>query len=389
MKLIKLMYKFDTPLKETVTSFFSRDNEETLKEKYILVSDSKYRLLEFAHVGMHTYSSFTETEVHDMTNFLKDDYYVIKEIIEPSKFDEKTFTLDKYNLGEFIFFYKEPPIPPEKVKKPKFHEGTFNYELSEKEKKEIIKIYEKELKEYETKLKNYNTELADFKKKELLPIYGCVGKITTIKEKVPFTPLIINSEKKLNILFDSSFETTKDVEQFTYNGKLPKGFPTLVSKDVGGFKAGDSISGLSLTTILTKLFKLEKEEELVGTINEIKKPSTPSENTVEEENSPETQEIEVEKSVVSNPITISITANPTKVSNSTTKIVISAIITPIEEISKVEFYQDSELMDTITEDFSNIEYEIEGISKDTIFKFIATNKSGETKQSVKTIKFTN
>ena len=269
MKLIKLLYNFDTPLKEDVKAFFPRDLEETLKSKYILVSDAKFRLLQFAKVGMYVYKEFTETAAHNMDALfgLREDYIIVKEVIKPSKFNVDEFDPSEYELGDFIFIYAEGPVKPEEPKKPNFHSGLFNYELSEAQKKILIDKYNEEYEAYKTALEEYETELKEFMTKEGdLPIFGCLGVITKPETKIPGTVLKVYGDKKLLILLDASFETTKDVEQFGEFGKIPKGRPTLVGTDVGGLKAGESLAGKSYVEILTKLFGLEKEEDLVGTV---------------------------------------------------------------------------------------------------------------------------
>lgn len=269
MKLIKLLYNFDTPLKEDVKAFFPRDLEETLKSEYILVSDAKFRLLQFAKVGMHVYKEFTETAAHNMDALfgLREDYIIVKEIIEPSKFDIDTFDLKDYDLGDFIFFYAEGPVKPEPPVKPNFHSGLFNYELSEAQKKILMDKYEEDYKEYESAYKEYETELETFMEEEAsLPIFDCLGLVIKPETKVPGTVLKIFGDKKLLILLDASFETTKDVEQFGEFGKIPKDRPTLVGTAIGGLKAGESLKGLSYVDILTKAFGLEEEEDVVGTV---------------------------------------------------------------------------------------------------------------------------
>lgn len=262
MKLIKLLYNFDTPLKEDVKAFFPRDLEETLKSKYILVSDAKFRLLQFAKVGMHVYKEFTETAAHNMDALfgLREDYIIIKKVIQPSKFNVDKFDPSEYKLGDFIFIYTEGPVKPEEPKKPDFHSGLFNYELSEAQKKILMDKYNADYKAYETALEEYETALKKFMTTEAdLPIFGCLGVITKPETKIPGTVLKVYEDKKLFILLDASFETTKDVEQFGEFGKIPKGRPTLVGTDVGGLKAGESLAGKSYVEILTKLFGLEKE----------------------------------------------------------------------------------------------------------------------------------
>jgi len=269
MKLIKLLYNFDTPLNEDVKSFFPRDLEETLKSEFILVSDAKFRLLQFAKVGMHVYKEFTETAAHNMNALfgLREDYITVKEIIKPSEFKVDEFDPSEYDLGDFIFIYADGPVKPEEPKKPNFHSGLFNYELSEAQKKILIDKYNTEYEAYETALEEYKTELKEFMDTEAdLPVFGCLGVITKPETKIPGTVLKAYGDKKLLILLDANFETTKDVEQFGEFGKIPKGCPTLVGTDVGGLKAGESLAGKSFVEILTKVFGLEKEADPVSTI---------------------------------------------------------------------------------------------------------------------------
>lgn len=269
MKLIKLLYKFDTPLKEDVKAFFPRDLEETLKANYILVSDAKFRLLEFAKVGMYVYHTFSEVEADDMEALfgLREEYMVIKNVIDPAEFDIDTFNPSTYDLNDYIFFYKEAPVAPEKPVAPKFHSGTFNYELTETEKKILWDAYLAKEEEYKALYEAYEEEYATFKEEELdLPIYGCLGIITRKENDIPGTILKYYDDKKLLILLDASFKTTKDVEQFGIYGKIPNGRPTLVSADIGGLKAGTSLRTWNYKEILETAFGLEPEKEYVGTI---------------------------------------------------------------------------------------------------------------------------
>ena len=261
MKLIKIVGKisdnFNTPLVERVTEFFPRDLESTMENEYIIVSDSKFRLLEFNHVRMHVYKEFSETVAHNLEKFLKDDYYVIKEVIKPSEFDETLFDPSEYDEDDILFFYAESPVKPEEPEKPKFHEGTFNYELTPEKKKELMDEYEEALAAYNTALEAYNTSLETFMTNEAdLPIFGCLGVI--INE--------IMIGKKLEILWDVSFETTKTEAQFGVLGKLPKEVATKVGSGNGGIKTGDSIRKMTISDILVKMLGLEKEEEVVGVL---------------------------------------------------------------------------------------------------------------------------
>lgn len=269
MKLIKLLTKFDTPLKEDVKAFFPRDLEKTLKSKYILVSDAKFRLLEFAKVGMYVYNSFDETAVHDMDAIfpLREEYIIVKEVVDPANFDADNFDPSAYDLGDYIFFYKEAPVKPIEPEKPKFHSGTFNYELTETQKKILWDAYEAKLEEYKSLLENYKEELKTFKEsEENLPIFGCLGLITKKENDIPGTVLKYYDDKKLLILLDCSFETTKDVDQFGVFGKIPKGRPTLVGTNIGGLKAGTSLKRWSYKQIIEQVFGLEFEKDKVGTL---------------------------------------------------------------------------------------------------------------------------
>lgn len=203
VRLIKIMSKFDTPLKETITALFPRELEETLKENYILVSDDKYKLLRFNHVEVYTYTMIDITTVHKMVDdFDYKEYHIIKEIVKCEKSDIvddiktriKTIKDKKnYNVGDSILYYND--VEDEKV-------------------------------------------------------YHVLATLTP--------------DYKLYVTGDFSFETTKDSDQFGVVGKIDPSINTAVTKDVGGIKGGDSIKGMTYTDILTKAFGLEPEFDEVG-----------------------------------------------------------------------------------------------------------------------------
>lgn len=231
MKLIKLTHEsFKTPCVERVTEFFSRDLEEISEAKYILVSDVKFRQLELAGIKMHVYSSYDEPTSYDLTNMDREEYYIVKEILDPNKFDPETINIAKYDLGDVVFFH-----------------------LEEDE-------------------KGYSTA-------KDLPVFNAVGIICNpsykLNDEECEVPLRVFQGKKLWIAYSLKFETTKDEDQFTINGKRPRNSKTKVGNTVGGFTAGESIKGMSWKKILTKLFGLQKESDPVGKLLPPIEPPTP------------------------------------------------------------------------------------------------------------------
>ena len=256
MKVIKIVSNFNEPLAQKVTSFFPRDNEATIKANYIIVSDSKFRLLEFNHVHMHVYLNIVDSSARMIEQLMNEEYYIITKVIKPSEFNPQ-MDVSVYNDGDIIFFYENPPIPPEVPKKPKFHSGTFNYELSDIEKKKILEAYELSLEEYNTKLEAYENDYNTFMETEgSLQIFGCLG--------VVINDIIIG--KKLEIISDVSYVTTKTHSQFGVLGKLPKEMKTIVGATTGGLKQGTSIKDKKLSDIITKILGLQSEKEIVGEI---------------------------------------------------------------------------------------------------------------------------
>jgi len=361
MKLIKLLYKFDTPLKEDVKAFFPRDLEETLKANYILVSDAKFRLLEFAKVGMYVYHTFSETEADDMEALfgLREDYIIIKNVVDPAEFDIDTFDPSTYNLNDYIFFYKEAPVAPEKPVAPKFHSGTFNYELTETEKKILWDAYLAKEEEYKALYEAYEEEYATFKEEELdLPIYGCLGIITRKENDIPGTILKYYDDKKLLILLDASFKTTKDVEQFGIYGKIPNGRPTLVSADIGGLKAGTSLRTWNYKEILETVFGLEPEKEKVGTIQ------------------PEAESDKVSA-------TVSYGEGKTAIGSLTDTATITATLKLSEqsEATTVKLMNGTEVVDT-TAVADTVTFSVTGLSSTTIYKIVAVHTDSESGEEV-------
>jgi hypothetical protein len=281
MKLVKIMRDFDIPLKEDVTAIFSKDLEKVLNSEYTLISDQKYRLLQFAGVKIHVYDEFNETEASNMglywSNMAQQGYVIVDHIIKPSEFSEEEFDLSSYNVGENIFFYVQKPdeeIPeydPEKV----LEEATSYYgitasDTASTQSDDIIKNYTEEIERITALYKDYNEALES-------PYFGMLGTVTTTKEKVKeidTPPLVIFGEKKLLINFIAKPVTTKDVAQFGVEGKLPKSAPSLITTKIGGCVVGDSIKNTSLEDIITKLFILESEEDEIGTIKSTKSSST-------------------------------------------------------------------------------------------------------------------
>jgi hypothetical protein len=255
MKLIKILRDFNTPLKKYVTDPYPRNNQEVLDADAILVSDEKYMLLYKNHVFMKVLKDFTETAVHNMVDFNKQMYYIVTKV-KASEFgtDGENFDVSPYKIGDLIFFYSEPEVKaPIKPREPRIHEGTFAYELSEEEKKAIMEEYNEKLEVYNEELETFTEGLKEFFKNEVsLPIFGCLAEVVR--------------GNKVKIIWDASFETTKDNRQFGILGKLPKGVATKVTNAIGNIAEGASINGLSLSNILTDALGLETEEELVGQI---------------------------------------------------------------------------------------------------------------------------
>jgi len=273
MKLIKLTHEsFKTPCVERVTSLFPRDNEALLAAKYILVSDVKFRQLQMCNIKMYVYASYNEPPRHDLTNLLKDEYYIVTEIIDPSVKTPAQVNIDNYNFGDVLFFHADPPIAPVKPIKPKFHSGTFNYELTEAEKKLLIEKYEEDLAQYEEDLETFKEDFKTFMEtKGSLPSYNAIAIIVDPSVKVVAdadteAEFRMYTGKKLWVAMSAKFETTKDEPQFKLYGKLPKEMGTLVTIDAGGIKSGESLKGNTFEQILVRAFGLEFEPEVVGTI---------------------------------------------------------------------------------------------------------------------------
>jgi hypothetical protein len=221
---------------------------------------------------MYVYASYNEPPRHDLTNLLKDEYYVVTEIIDPSVKTPAQVNIANYNFGDILFFHAEPPVAPVKPIKPKFHSGTFNYELTEAEKKLLIEKYEEELAQYEEDLETFKKAFKTFMEtKGSLPSYNAIAIIVDPSVKVVAdadteAEFRMYTGKKLWVAMSAKFETTRDEGQFKLFGKLPKEMGTLVTVDAGGIKSGESLKGNTFEQILVKAFGLEFEPEVVGTI---------------------------------------------------------------------------------------------------------------------------
>lgn len=223
MKLIKILDNFNTPIKEEVISIFPKDLDKILDSKYVLISDSKFRLLELAGVKMHTFKEFIDSEIYSIEGIDTETYYPVKSLIQPKVFDPYTINLNNFNIGDIIFVY------------------------------------------------NDLEKIADEQELEI-PYYGFICMVTNIKE-IPNSNLKTIDGKKILVIGDVKSKTTKDSEQFGIDGKMSNDSKTIVSKTIGGIKAGTSIKNKSLKDVLIKLFGLKKEEEFVGSLinKEIKK----------------------------------------------------------------------------------------------------------------------
>lgn len=244
MKLVKIVTKPAQP----IVGIPGAENL-TINEN-ILVSDSKYRLLDFNHVKMIVMKEFTETAVVDITDLDMNKAYIIKKLVSPEDF--KIFDPSKYEVGDYVLVYKEGPVL--KAKKPVMRKPLPGFKFTPEELTAAIEEYDKAMKEYDKAVAKYEEEVKTFiEKVASVPSFGYLVEIV--------------SATQFKVIADLSYETTKTVPQFHEWGKLPASAPSLVTKAVGGFSAGTSIKGMTVVDILTKMLGLEFEEDLVGEVS--------------------------------------------------------------------------------------------------------------------------
>lgn len=253
-----------------------------IKEKvelsdYVLLSDAKFRLLQFNHVDMDIVMDFVDSNAEDIVDINKERPLIIQKIIpDPlkkyagdmpkvtnGKVDCST-DLKDVEVGKCVFYYvPKPPIAKEDLVEPvqptaptaptapelpyteykldtyhkalqKFHEEAYAYAAA--------------VAKYEVDKKNYtkwSAEWTAYEKAIVSPAYGLVIEKT--------------ADNKAKIQCDISFITTKTDPQYHSYGRFPLDAPLKITKTLGGFKADDSLKGMTWVEILKNLLGLEAD----------------------------------------------------------------------------------------------------------------------------------
>lgn len=245
MKLIKLL-KDD--YSHPITCLPGAEN--LTLEDTILVSDAKYRLLQFNRVRMIVVKEFSETNAANMGSFDKMKAYILSDIIKVADYD--TFDPSKYEVGDYVLVYED--VNAEKPGEiPVMRKPLPGFAFTPEERIAAMNEYEKAMKEYYQKMEAYNEAVETF--------------IKETASKPQFGYLIeVLSETNWTVIADISFETTKTEAQFGVLGKMPKEVATKVTEALGDLKVDDSIKGLTIAEVISKALKLEDEEEIVGTL---------------------------------------------------------------------------------------------------------------------------
>lgn len=302
VKLIKIMAKFDTPLKETILALFPRENEKTLKENYILVSNDKYNLLKFNHVDMYVYDEIDIANIHKIIEgFDYKEYHIVKEVVKLPCVEEdivkdikeriaeiKKTNKKKYKEGDSVLYFiaddKKPyidalvePIPEvaplTKGSKTSWYKTKINedgnWEADEKKKADkAFEVCEEIYHDYLIKKLEYDKKKAKLESdKYIIHKYHILATLIVDDEKCD--KLYITKGYKFLLESDFTFETSKDSDQFCIVGKFDKTIPTKVSAAIGGLKTDESLKGKSYTEVITKLFGLEPEVNKVGTVQTV------------------------------------------------------------------------------------------------------------------------
>ena len=225
------------------------DAENITTKETLLISEARWTLLLHSGIRFLYMKDFNETACADIGDFDTNKTYVIKELVKPS--EVSSFDPSKYEVGDYIFFYTEGPVKPTNV--PIMDKPLPGFEFTSEEKMAALNKYNTEMAEYEEVLKQYILDVDTFLKEEaLLPEYGYLVEIV--------------DEEHYRVISDFSYETTKTIDQFKLDGKLPKGVATKVTNALGEFNEDDSLKGLTLKDIFTKLLDLENEEDVINEI---------------------------------------------------------------------------------------------------------------------------
>lgn len=238
MKLVKIL---ETP------AIIVGISEKLVDDSYVLVSDSKFRLLDFNHIKMVVLKEFTETAVVSTELFDNNKSYVIKALVAPADFAD--FDPSDYEIGDYVLVYKEGPKLKAEV--PVMDKPAPGYSFTPEEMTAAITVYNAKVAAYQAAVKKYNEEVEKFiKETASVPSYGYLVKVI--------------DKSKYVVIADLSYETTKTIPQFDIWGKLPEDMPTKTTVAVGNIKAGTSLKGMTLTDILTAVFGLEFESSVIG-----------------------------------------------------------------------------------------------------------------------------
>lgn len=261
MKLVKLYNENAKPL----VGIEGAENI-TLQDS-ILMSDAKFTLLQFNHVKMQVMLSFSESAAANLSMFKNDYAYVIRGFLKPSTFEGKTpadgcaslavstkiTTVDVTDLkpGDYVLVGIEPaaqkPGPAPVMRKP-----LAGFQFTPEEQLAALQEYQAALTEWQELVEAYDKEMTTLRAEEYsLPCFGYL--------------LRVKNDNTYEVVADLSFMTTKTDAQFHSYGRYPIDAPTLVGKAVGDFAIGDSIKGMTLVDILTKLLSLTYETDEVGT----------------------------------------------------------------------------------------------------------------------------
>lgn len=253
MRLVRLL---DKPLSAVAGIVGIPDSEKITLKEALLVSDDRFTLLQMNHVRTMLVEKFSEVAIANLGSFDKTKTYVIKDIVTPEEFE--SFDPSEYELNDYVFVYQTPKqyFGEEYVEhpvKPVMDKPEIGYMFTPEEYAAALSKYNEEMKQYEKDMKDHKEQIKQF-----------IDEVASIKE---FGWLIrIVNELQYEVIADFSFETTKDSAQFGVLGKLPKEVATKVGEALGDLAEDESIKGLTIAEILTKVLKLEEEEDMVGKI---------------------------------------------------------------------------------------------------------------------------
>lgn len=255
-----------------------------IKEKvdisdYVLLSDSKFRLLQFNHVDMSVVVDFADSNAEDIVKVNNDRPLIIKKIIpDPAKFTGTMPTVTKgvvdcktdlkdVEVGKCVMYYipKPPideadlvePVAPTAPTAPTAPELPYTEYKLDVYHKALQKFYE-EANKYAEDVAKYNIDKKDYDK------YTKAWKAYKTAVVSPAYGLVIEkiAENKAEIKADLSFITSKTDPQYHSYGRFPLDAPLKITKALGDFKVDDSLKGLTWVDIIKNLLGLETEVAL-------------------------------------------------------------------------------------------------------------------------------